>query len=289
MSTPTRPALSADHRIHYGPSQYQFGDLWLPAPASTATTTPTTAPAQHFPLVVFIHGGWWQSAYGLDYAGPLCAALKASGIAIWSIEYRRVGSTGGGWPTTFQDVAAGFDYVATLASTYPLDLNRIIAMGHSSGAQLAFWLAGRHHIPPTSKIYEPQPKLALHGLIALAGAVDLQLVCDLSGYFTFAHDKREVYNLMGGSPAQFEVRYRAGNPGALLPLSVPQILIQSADDGQIPPQLPAMWADMARRQGDDVTVTIVPGVDHFDVVDPQSKAWASVLAAVQKLLHMGTQ
>jgi pimeloyl-ACP methyl ester carboxylesterase len=47
------------------------------------------------------------------------------------------------------------DYVATLAKTYPLDLDRVIAMGHSSGAQLAFWLAGRHHIPATSRIYEP--------------------------------------------------------------------------------------------------------------------------------------
>jgi acetyl esterase/lipase len=279
MSLPTRPVLSADHRIHYGSGQYQFGDLWLPA-------NPTE---QRLPLVVFVHGGWWQSAYGLDYAGPLCAALKAIGIAVWSIEYRRVGSTGGGWPMTFQDVAAGFDYVATLAKTYPLDLDRVIAMGHSSGAQLAFWLAGRHHIPVTSRIYEPQPKVALHGLIALAGAVDLQLLCDLSGYFTFAHDKDEVYSLMGGPPTQFEVRYRAGNPGALLPLNVPQILIQSADDGQIPPQLPVRWAEMARRQGDDVTVTIVPGVDHFDVVDPQSKAWSTVHAAVLKLLHASAQ
>src|ERR1700693_875570 len=104
---------SADHRIHYGPCQYQFGDLWLPAHEAT----------QRLPLVVFLHGGWWQSAYDLEYAGHLCAALKAVGIASWSFEYRRVGSTGGGWPTTFQDVAAGFDYVATLVKSYPLDLD----------------------------------------------------------------------------------------------------------------------------------------------------------------------
>jgi len=279
MSTLTSPALSADHRIHYGLGEYQFGDLWLPAQAVT----------QRLPLVVFIHGGWWKSAYGLEYGGHLCAALKSIGIAVWSIEYRRVGSTGGGWPMTFQDVATGFDYAATLAKTYPLDLHRVIAMGHSAGGHLAFWLGGRYHIPESSRIYEPRPKVALHGLIGLAGAVDLRLTCDLSGDFTFAHDKDEVYSFMGGPPAKFEVRYRAGNPGELLPLGVPQILIQSAGDGQIPPQLPFRWADMARRRGDEVTVTIVPGVDHFDVVDPQSKAWPTVQAAVLKLLHAEAQ
>jgi hypothetical protein len=42
---------------------------------------------------------------------------------------------------------------------------------------------------------------------------------------------------------------------------------------------------LARRQGDEVTVTIIIGADHFDVVDPQSKAWPTVQAAVLKLLQ----
>jgi acetyl esterase/lipase len=275
MDILTRPAPSADYRIHYGPGQCQFGDLWLPAHEAT----------QRLPLVVFVHGGWWQSAYDLEYAGHLCAALKAVGVASWSIEYRRVGSTGGGWPSTFQDVAAGFDYLATIAKSYPIDLYRVIAMGHSAGGHLAFWLAGRHHIPETSPIYQPQPKVALRGLIALAGAVDLRLTIDLSGYFTFAHDKHEVYSLMGGPPAELQERYRAGNPGDLLPLNAPQILIQGSDDGQIPAQLPDRWAELAPRQGDEVTVTIIVGADHLDVVDPQSKAWPTVQAAVLKLLQ----
>jgi acetyl esterase/lipase len=265
---------AADHRIHYGPGEFQFGDLRLPVGVKGA-----------MPLVVFVHGGWWKSAYDLTYAGHLCGALKAAGVATWSIEYRRVGSTGGGWPTTFQDVAAGFDYVATLAKNYPVDLSRVVAMGHSAGGHLAFWLAGRHHIPDASPIYLPQPKVALHGVIALAGAVDLRLTCDLSGYFTFAHDKQEVYSLMGGSPAEVQDRYRAGNPGDLLPLGVKQVLIQGSEDDQIPSGLPGHWAEMARKQGDAVTVTMIPLADHFDVVDPQSKAWPTVQSAVLAMLR----
>ena len=246
---------------------------------------PTVTGKALAPLVIFFHGGWWKSEYDLGYAGHLCADLKRQGIACWSVEYRRVGSTGGGWPATFQDAAVGFDYAETLAKTYPLDLTRVVTMGHSAGGHLAFWIAGRHHIDSSSEIYQPRPKVPLKGTIALAGAVDLRLTIDLSGYLTFAHDKREVYELMGGKPADFSERYKAGNPGDLLPFHVPQIVIQGSEDDQIPRELPARWVDLARRGGEMASVTIIPGANHFDVVDPQSQAWAAVRGIVRETLR----
>jgi acetyl esterase/lipase len=211
---------------------------------------------------------------------------EKEGIASWSVEYRRVGETGGGWPTTFQDVAAGFDFAATLAKSYPLDLSRVITMGHSAGGHLAFWLAGRHHIDPHSEIYAPRPQVPLRGAIALAGAVDLRLTIDLSGYFTYAHDKHEIYDLMGGRPADLPDRYKAGNPGDLLPFHIPQVLIQGTADDQIPPELPSRWNEMSRRLGDNATVSMIPSADHFDVVDPESVAWGTVRESVRKMVFV---
>lgn len=267
--------LTADHRIHYGPGPYQFGDLWIPQ---------TRSP---LPLVVFFHGGWWKSEYDLSYAGSLCSALKEEGIATWSVEYRRVGETGGGWPATFQDAAAGFDYVATLGKNYPLDLSRVFTMGHSAGGHLAFWVAGRHHLDPDSDLYQPRPTVPLRGAISLAGAVDLRLAVDLSGDATFANDKHQVFALMGGTPQGLPERYRAGNPGDLLPFQAPQLLIQGTEDDQIPLDLPARWADKSRRLGDRATVMIIPSADHDDVVDPGSGAWESVRQSVRKMIFEG--
>jgi len=59
--------------------------------------------------------------------------------------------------------------------------------------------------------------------------------------------------------------------------------VQGSDDDQIPSALPQRWAEMARRQGDLVEVKIVPGADHFDVVDPESKAWPVVRDALLSL------
>ena len=270
MSILDRTPPKADYRLPYGNLPLQFGDLRVPVLAHGALA----------PVVFVVHGGWWQSAYDLEYCGFLCAALKALGVATWSVEYRRVGDAGGGWPGTMQDVAAGFDYLATLAKAYPLDLNRVVATGHSAGGQLAFWLAGRHHVPQDSVLHDPQPKVGLHGLVGLAGAVDLRLTINLGGLFEFANGKPSTLSLMGGSTKDFPDRYHAANPGDLLPLSVPQVLVQGSDDDQIPAALPQRWVEMARRQGDPVEVKIVPGADHFDVVDPESKAWPVVRDAL---------
>ena len=242
----SRPVSSAGHRIAYGDGPSQFGDLWIPQTKSRSL----------LPLVVFFHGGWWKSEYDLGYAGHLCAALKQQGIAVWSVEYRRVGEAGGGWPGTFQDAASGLDFVATLAKQYPLDLSRVVTMGHSAGGHLAFWLAGRHHIDPGSVLYGQRPQIPLLGAIALAGAVDLRLTIELSGSSGFAHDRQEVYALMGGTPQDLPAQYGSGNPGDLLPFHVPQVLIQGTEDDQIPPDLPLRWAEMARRKGDMVFVSI---------------------------------
>ena len=269
------PVLSADHRIAYGPDPSQFGDLWIPEIKGR----------RRFPVVVFFHGGWWKSEYDLAYAGRVCAALKREGIATWSVEYRRVGVTGGGWPMTFLDAAAGFDFVAKLAKAYPIDRSRILTMGHSAGGHLAFWVAGRHHIDRESEVFRRQPKLILRGAVSLAGAVDLRLTIDLSGNSIFAHDRDEVCALMGGGPEQHPRRYKAGNPGDLLPFQAPQILVQGTADDQIPPELPGRWAEMSRRLGSEATVKMIPLADHFDVVDPASAAWKVVIEQVKSLIH----
>ena len=62
------------------------------------------------------------------------------GWAAWNIEYRRVGQQGGGWPGTLEDVAAAVDALADLDALagldVPLDLARVVAVGHSAGGHL---------------------------------------------------------------------------------------------------------------------------------------------------------
>ena len=59
-------------------------------------------------VVVVIHGGFWKAAYDATLGEPLARDLAARGWTAWNLEYRRVGD-GGGWPSTFDDVAAGIE------------------------------------------------------------------------------------------------------------------------------------------------------------------------------------
>ncbi|MDP2957053.1 MAG: alpha/beta hydrolase [Longimicrobiales bacterium] len=150
-----------DHVIAYGPGPLQFGHLRLPAGDGP------------FPVVVFVHGGCWLSSYGIGHVGLLEEAWAEAGYAVWSLEYRRVGDEGGGWPGTYLDVAAGADHLRTLAATFPLDLGRVVASGHSAGGAFALWLVARDRIPRESELWRSDP-LRVHGVLALAPAPDLE-------------------------------------------------------------------------------------------------------------------
>src|SRR5688572_6954117 len=121
----TPSSLIMPDRIAYGSDPLQFGHLFLPAVGGP------------HPVVVVIHGGFWRSLYDLEYMGPVCEALSRVGVAAWSLEYRRLGNPGGGWPGTFEDVASGTSHLQKIAQQHDLDLDRIIALGHSAGGHLA--------------------------------------------------------------------------------------------------------------------------------------------------------
>lgn len=269
----------ADHRIAYGSDPSQFGDLWIPKLSGLSQRD--RAP---FPVVVMIHGGWWLSSFGLGYCGHLCAALREEGFAVWSIEYRRLGVTGGGWPTTFLDVTTGFGHVSAIAGRFGLDMGRVLVAGHSSGGHLAFFLAGKYHVPAGVFMVNSPVDVAIRGVVGLAPVVGLRLAIETATGPTYAHVRPEIMRLMGGSPEKVPDRYLAGDPGFLLPLGVPQVLLQGTEDAQVPPLLPQRWAEKARRQGDRAGVVMIPHADHFDVVDPESAAWPLVRGAFWHLL-----
>ena len=56
------------------------------------------------PLVILIHGGCWLNSFDVNHSRPLATALSQAGFAVWSLEYRRTGDPGGGWPGTLEDI-----------------------------------------------------------------------------------------------------------------------------------------------------------------------------------------
>lgn len=254
----------ADRRIPYGDLPQTFGDLRVP-----------TGAGPH-PVVLLVHGGCWLAEYDLEHLSSLAAAFTAAGFATWSVEYRRLGDVGGGWPGTFEDVARAADALRALAADHRLDLSRAVAVGHSAGGHLALWLAGRHRLPAGSPLRGADP-LALRGVVSLAGIADLA-----------AASSRRVCGdaaarLLGDAVGEAAERNAQASPSALLPLGVPQRLVSGRADRVVPLDLVEAYERAAAAAGDDVRLTVLEGCGHYELVNPASAAWPTVLGAVREL------
>ncbi|PTL84441.1 alpha/beta hydrolase [Vitiosangium sp. GDMCC 1.1324] len=259
------PAPPADARIPYGDDPHQFGDLRLPG-----------GKGPH-PVVVVVHGGFWRARYDLEHVGHLCADLTARGYATWSLEYRRVGHPGGGWTGTLEDAARGMDHLRALAARYPLDLERVVVLGHSAGGHLALWLAGRGRLKPGRPLY-------IENSFKPRGAVSLAGVADLARAFELRLSDGIVESFLGGTPAQVPERYELASPAALLPLGVKQVLVHGTDDDTVPLSVSTEYHARATKLGDSVRLVSLPGAGHFEVIDPRAREWPQVVEAVASLM-----
>ena len=260
--------IPADHRVAYGEHPKQFGDLRLP-----------DGDGPH-PVAVMIHGGCWLDEITLEYFDRAAVALTEAGVATWSIEYRGANAPDGGWPNTFLDVGAGLDHLRALAAEHPLDLDRVVTVGHSAGGHMALWAAGRARIPTSSELYVADA-LPVAGAVSLGGVPELRRTRDMD-QDTCGSDV--IDTLMGGGPRDVPARYRAGSPFQLLPLNVPQRHITGREDGAVPPAQVRAYNYESQSAGDDSQMIVLPDAGHWEVVWPGSAAWPVVEENVLALL-----
>jgi len=260
------PAYPCDATVAYGDDPNQFAALYLPS-----------TPPPHR-IVIVIHGGCWAAKYDAKPMGALCRALTREGVAVWSLEYRRNG-IGGEYPNVLLDVAAGADFLRTAASTYFLDLARVITIGHSAGGQLGLWLAARPGLPRTSCLFTDTP-LPISGVVCLAGVIDL---VDAAAR-KLCGDNLPL--MMGGLPEGVPDRYQQASPMELLPIGVKQIHIVGDQDQMLPNV--HRYAAAARDLGDDIDLITLPDTGHFELVDPTTAAWETVRASFLALQSFDT-
>jgi acetyl esterase/lipase len=210
---------------------------------------PTTASG---PTIALVHGGFWRPEYDRLHVRPLASALAAAGHPIVSLEYSRIP---GDPDRTLADLRLAIDL---LGADPPVGVpaRPPLVIGHSAGGHLALLLA------------LDQPPRIRAGL-ALAPVADLGLADEL------ALDGDAVRAFLGGEPGSrpdldpasgpspgAPVTILHGDRDSLVPLSVSQAHCSAVPNG--------------------AALVVLPGVGHFELIDPRSGAFAQVLAAIDR-------
>ncbi len=251
-------------RFDYGSAPSQFSELWRPGGVGP------------WPVVVMIHGGSWAESTDRTLMRDIARDLVDQDIAVWNIEYRRLGEDGGGFPGTFEDVAAAVDDLAARAEELELDTDQVVFVGHSAGGQLALWAAARDRLPAGTVGADPA--------LLPSAVVGLAPVTDLAGCARDGALEGTCAFVVGAPPDEAPGRYDRFSPLALVPLGVPQRLFHGAIDNVVPLSDNEAYVNAATAAGDDATLTVQPDANHFTVLEPDSPAWAQVRDTIEQLL-----
>lgn len=216
-SADTRADLPVHTDIRYGPATL---DLFPAGPGS--------------PLLVYVHGGFWQEMGKSDFAFP-ARGVVAAGAAYAALGY-------GLAPEHSMDeivasVRTGVRWLAEHAGTFGIDPARIHLCGHSAGAHLAAMALADGGIA---------------GAILLSGVYDLEPI------------RRTYVNEALGMD---RATARRNSPLHALPDRLPPLVVASGatETGEFHRQR-REFAAAARGRG-PVTELIVAGRHHFDVMD----------------------
>lgn len=226
-----RSANRVLENIPYGINETQNLDFF---PAATAGR----------PLLVFIHGGYWQSLDKSDFSYLAAPYIKRD-INVGVVNYRLA-------PTVGMDeiVADNRDALIWLyhnAETLAFDKDKIFLSGHSAGGHLTAtmvsidWTA--HGLPAN----------VLKGACAISGLYDLEPIrlCYLN-------------KAVGLTPAQVE----QFSPTKKLPVvKTPLILTVGGNESDEYHRLQAEYAELLGAKGMEIQIVRQADGHHFDAVD----------------------
>lgn len=231
-------------------------------------------PAGPRPLVIYVHGGGWQSGHTrhsgafANWPGVL-ASLARKGYVVASIEYRL--SSEAKFPAAIHDVKTAIKWLRTKASEFSVDPTKVVIWGGSAGGQLAALAAVSCGVDSLA----PEPPEAaqsdcVQGLVAWYG------VFDFNGESTGS----AVGKYLGCVPAQCASTAALASPITHLDAKDPPALLIHGEIDKVVPVAQSRAFDAAlRAKGIASDLLVIPAVDHSFIGDsPASTRDASLLA-----------
>jgi acetyl esterase/lipase len=220
------------------------------------------------PLVVFVHGGAWQSGSRHEYDG-VCTALVKQDIAAATVDYRL--SPGVVHPAHAEDVANALGLLHRKAATYGYDSGRIFVVGHSAGGHIAATIATDSKLLAIAK-----PA----GFVGLEGIYDIP---DLAKRWPTYPDWF-LKKAFGTDPSAWP---KASPTRLKLVSKRPWLIVHSSGDELVDVGQAEGFADHLKQSGVQVEMLRPEGKTHFAVVTSLSDPDDAVTKAIVKFVSAG--
>jgi acetyl esterase/lipase len=227
--------------------------------------TPTKNSGQKLPIVIFLHGGGWNSGDKNQYRF-VGAALAEQGWIGVSVNYRLYPAVK--YPAFMDDAALAVKYVHEHATEWGGDSQKIYLMGHSAGAHIATMLALDNEF--LQKIGGDSHWL--RGVIGVAGPYDF-----IPFTFDYMHD-------LFGPEANYAQSQPVNYARADAP---PLLLLHGMTDTNVLPRNTIKLVAAMQRQGGNVQAHYYEGVNHTDIIAAMStpaRGRAPTLADMKKFI-----
>jgi acetyl esterase/lipase len=248
-----------------------------------AATTPK-------PLVIYIHGGGWQSGHTrhsgafANWPGVL-AKLAAKGYVVASIEYRMSGEAK--FPAALQDVKASIRWLRSNADKYGIDRSRAIVWGGSAGGHLAALAATTCGVqsldpvvPPGAQTAAPVESDCVQGLVAWYGIFDFASMPTLQSP---GGGPSAIEKFLGCSPAQCSDKVAAASPVTYVdPSDPPALLIHGEADKVVPVAQSRAFQQLLKSRNMHVELLVIPGADHSFISGTPAATQEASLTALSK-------
>ena len=232
-----------------------------------------------FPAVILIHGG--AGTFGSrDDLTAYAQGLADDGYAAFNIDYRLVTDAGSNtWPAQLEDSQLAVRWIRANAATYNVDPDRICALGHSSGGQLAA-LLGERDTKTTSEATLGTYSSRVACVIDIVGTADPTIpVLDPSL-------QPVITKLMGGTPSEVPERYQDASPLAQVTANTaPFLIFHGTNDTVTSVEQSRTMVDALHKAGVEVIYAEYPHIDHFDWLGGWDTAGPEILAFLGRHMH----
>jgi acetyl esterase/lipase len=218
---------------------------------------PTTGKAP-FPILVWIHGGAWQSG-SKDNCPITQQALVRNGYALASINYRL--STDAPFPAQLQDCKSAVRWLRAHARHYRLDPDRIGVSGASAGGHLAALLG----TTGTTREFDLGDYLdqssQVQAVCDFFGPSDFVAFAALPGYVE--QEDSPIVNLLGGTVRQKPELARKASPvNWVRPGTAPFLILHGDNDPLVPISQSQLLFNVLKSRGVPVQFHTIHGAGH---------------------------